>query len=531
MMPQQGNGQQPIYILKEGAERLSMKQAQRSNIAAAKAVAESVRSTLGPEGADKMLVDGSGSVVITNDGATILRELAADHPGAKLVIEVSETQEMECRDGTTSSVIIAGSLLEKAEDLLEQQIHQTVICRGYRKASELIKESIGDIGWDATEDDLRVVAKTSLTGKSAESAIDVLSDICIDALNAVIEEDGTANMDNIVPICFSGGQYDDSQLIKGVVIEKEKLHSDMKSELFDANVLLLTTPIEVKETTQTMNVNVTSPEQMEKFLAQEEAVIRDMCNNIIASGANVVFCQKDIDELAVHYLAKGDVLALKRVKKSTMESLKRSTKANLVSDTSEINVFEDLGTSKHIYEIQKGEHRCLVVEDKDGTSSSVTALLRGSTGHAVDELERAFDDSMGAVLLAHKTKTLISGGGSVYAHLARIVRKEGVEMGDRQGMAMEAYASALESIPRTLAENAGIDPVDAIINIRKAKNENYGISVNGDVINMKELGVIEPRKVLETAILTATEAAVMILRIDDVISMKQAPQGMPPMMG
>ena len=530
MMPQP-NGQQPIYILKDGAKQLSMKEAQRSNIQAAKAVSEAVRSTLGPEGADKMLVDGSGQVVITNDGATILREIAADHPGAKLVIEVAETQEMECRDGTTSAVIIAGSLLEKAEDLLEQQIHQTVICRGYRKASDLVKLSLKDIGWDATEKDLITVAKTSLTGKSAESAIDVLSGICIDALNAVTEEDGTANMDNIVPLCFSGGQYDDSQLIKGVVIEKEKLHSDMKSEIENATVLLLTTPIEVKETTQTMNVNVTSPEQMEQFLAQEEEVIKKMCNDIIASGTHVVFCQKDIDELAIHYLAKGGVLAFKRIKKSTMESLKRSTNANLVSDTSEINPFEDLGVSTKIYEIQKGEHRCTVVEDRDGSSSSVTALLRGSTGHAVDELERAFDDSMGAVLLAHKTKTLISGGGSVYAHLARIVRKEGVEMGDRQGMAMEAYASALESIPRTLAENAGIDPVDAIINIRKAKNENYGISVEGNVINMRELGVIEPKKVLETAILTATSCAVMILRIDDVISMKASPQGMPPMMG
>lgn len=524
MMPH--DGQQPIYILKEGTERIRGSQAQSNNIAAAKMVAEAVRTTLGPMGMDKMLVDGGGSVVITNDGATILRQVAIEHPAAKLIIEVAKTQEQHCYDGTTSAVVIAGGLLEQAESLLDQQIHPTVICRGYRRAANLVAEEIKGYGWEADEKNLKEVAKTALTGKSAEAANEVISEMCVQALDAVKEGDDV-DLDNIKVLSFEGGTHNESKLIEGVLIEKERLHTEMPSKMTDASVLLLTTAIEMKESKMEARLNITDPSQIQEFLAIEESALKEMVGMIAMHGVNAVFCQKEIDDLAVHYLAKMGILAVKRVKKSDLEALRRVTGASLVSNTENITD-ADLGIATSIDEEKFGEHRCLTIHTEG--AKSVTAILRGSTGHSVEEVERAFDDAMGVVALTHTHKTLLPGGGAVHGYLARMLREEGLQVGDRIGMAMEAYATALEAIPRTLAENAGLDPVDAIIALRQAKDYSHGISVEGEVEDMAKLGVMEPRKVLSNAIASATEACVMVLRIDDVISMKGESGPQPPMM-
>tara|TARA_B100000287_G_scaffold249971_1_gene234962 strand:- start:538 stop:2121 length:1584 start_codon:yes stop_codon:yes gene_type:complete len=518
-------GNQPIFIMKEGTERIRGKPAQSNNIAAAKAVAESVRSTLGPEGADKMLVDPSGDVVITNDGATILNRLDVEHPAAKLIIEVSETQEQEAHDGTTSAAILAGALLEKAEDLLDDSIHQTIICRGYRQAYDLVKEELGNLGWDAEDVDLTDVARTSLTGKSAEGAMDVIANICVQAMTA-IGPNGT--LDDVMVASFSGGTYAESSLIEGVLIEKERPHSEMPSHLTDAHVLLVTEEIGIKETKFDTTLNIKNPDQVKDFLAQEEEMLKDMCAQIVASGANAVFCQKEVDDLAMHYLAKAGIFCLKRVKRSKIEALRKATGAKLVNGLDNIES-DDIGVASEVKEVKFGDYHCTVV--KSDTTTSVTACLRGSTGHAVDEIERAWEDSMGVVYLSARAKTLLAGGGAAYAHLARHLRRKATTMGDRKGMAINAFSEALESIPRTLAENAGIDPVDAVLALRRAKSPDYGINTLGKVVDMREARVIEPRKVVEMALGSATEAAIMILRIDDVISMKAGDGGMPPMPG
>lgn len=512
-----GNPNQPIFILSDGTERIKGKPAMTANINAAKAVAEAVRTTLGPLGMDKMLVSGaSGETVITNDGATILREIDIEHPAAKLIIEVSKNQEQECYDGTTSAVVITGALLERSEELLAQQIHPTVIAKGYRKASALVQEELLRLGWRVGSEGLKDVAKTALTGKSAESASDVLASICVEALDAV-REDGGVDIDHIKVLSFEGGTAQESALEHGVVIEKEVLHAEMPKEMVDASVLLVTTALEVKETTFDAQLSITDPNQIKDFLAQEESALKDIAAAIGAQGVNVVFCQKEIDDLCVHYLAKLGIIALKRVKKSDMESLARLTGASFVSKVEEIES-EDLGVASHIGEMRFGEHRCTLVRSDE--AKSVTVCLRGATAHSSAEVERAFDDALGVTSIA-STESVVAGGGSLHSYLARYLRTT-VGVGDRIAMSIEAYAHALESIPRTLAENAGLDPVDTLIALRKAESHEYGVSTDGEVIDMVEAGVIEPRRVVSNAIACATESAIMILRIDDVISMKGA---------
>lgn len=518
-------GNQPIFIMKEGTERIRGKPAQSNNIAAAKAVAETVRSTLGPEGADKMLVDPSGDVVITNDGATILNRLDVEHPAAKLIIEVSETQEQEAHDGTTSAAVLVGAILERAEDLLDDSIHQTIICRGFKEAHDLAKDELATLGWDATEEDLTSVAMTSLTGKSAEGAAEIISAMCVEAVQTIGDE-GT--LDDIMVASFSGGTYDESALIHGVLIEKERAHSEMPASLNDAHVLLVTEEIGIKESKFDTTLNINNPDQVKDFLAQEEEMLKTMCAEIISTGANAVFCQKEVDDLAMHYLAKAGIFCLKRVKKSRMEALKKATGARFVNGLEDIDP-EDMGLASSIEEVKFGDYHCTVL--KSDRTTSVTAVLRGSTGHSLDEIERAWDDAMGVVFLSARAKKLVAGGGGVYAHLARHLRLKAATMGDRKGMAISAFSDALESIPKTLAENAGIDPVDAVLALRKAESADYGINTEGDVVNMRDAKVIEPHKVVWTALGSATEAAIMILRIDDVISMKAGDGGMPPMPG
>ena len=519
---------EPIYILKEGAANRSGRNAQSNNIAAAKAVAESVRSTLGPLGFDKMLVDGGGGVLITNDGATILTEIDADHPAAKIVIEISKTQDEQCHDGTTSAAVLAGALLEAAEDLIEKQIHPAVIVKGYHFAKSLIETELNTMGWPCSESDLLHAARTSITGKSAESAIDILADISVSALEAVRDEGGV-NLDNIKVSTFAGGSYDQSELLPGLVVEKERVHTQMPTRVKNARVLLLSTALEPKQTKIESKLNIQDPAMLEAFLDQEEKAIQELCNEIAKNGADVVFCQKDIDDLASHYLAQSGILAVKRVKNSDMEALRRITGGNLVSNLKEMRS-TDLGDAESIQEQKFGEYSCLCV--RDSKAKSVTAILRGATGHTVDELERAFDDVIGVVALSDESKIMVAGGGSAYAHLARVLREKASSAPGRQAMAVEAFSEALESIPWTLAENAGVDPVDALLEL-KGKGINDGITIDGTVENMADLSVIEPRRIIRTAISSAVEASTLILRIDDVISMKKVGGDMipPPMMG
>lgn len=512
-----GNPNQPVFILKEGTERIRGKPAMSANIRACEAVAEAVRTTLGPSGMDKMLVQGSsGETVITNDGATILREIDIEHPAAKLIIEVSKVQEQECYDGTTSAVVITGALLKEAEDLLAQQIHPTMIVRGYRLALEMVQEAMTGVGHDPKDrNELKQVAKTALTGKSAESASEVLSSICVDALDAV-KEDDDIDLDHIKVLSFDGGTSQESCLKRGVVIEKEVIHSEMDANLTDASVLLVTSALEVKETKFDAQLSITDPTQIDDFLAQEENALKEIAHSIGVHGVNLVICQKEIDDLCAHYLAKLGITALKRVKKSDMDALARLTGAKFVSNVEEIDI-DDLGLASAVEAIQFGEHHCTLL--RADTANTVTVCLRGATSHGSAEIERGFDDALGVTSLA-STGTIVAGGGAIHAHLARGLRETALVIGDRIGMALEAYASALESIPRTLAENAGVDPVDALIALRGKGGWEFGVSTTGEIINMIDEGVVEPHKVVLKAIECATESAAMILRIDDVISMK-----------
>lgn len=525
MMAQGPNGE-PIYILQEGAKNRSGRNAQDNNILAARAVAESVRSTLGPLGFDKLLVGGGGEVTITNDGVTILELLHAEHPAAKIIIEISKTQDALCHDGTTSAAVISGSLLEQASELITKQVHPAIIVKGYHFALSIVNETLDGMGWELSDDELKDAARTSITGKSAESAIDILSDISVRAMDAVRDETGV-NLDNIKVSTFEGGTYDQSELLPGLVVEKERIHSEMPQSLVDARILLLKTGLEPKETKIESKLNISDPKVLEAFLAREEEVIQSMCHEIAKNGTHAVFCQKDIDPLAAHYLAQSNILAVKRVKNSDMEALRRITGARLVSELKELRS-TDLGNASWITEEKFGEHICICVTNEDATS--VTAILRGATMHTTDELERAFDDVIGVVALSDSSRIMVSGGGSSYAHLARVLRERSHEAPGRQAMAVESFASALESIPWTLAENSGADPVDTLLSLKGA-DVHDGVSIDGEIENMKDLKVIEPRKLIRTAISSAVEASTLILRIDDVISMKpgdgmQLPPGM-----
>ena len=527
MMAQGPNGE-PIYILQEGAKNRSGRNAQENNIMAERAVAESVRSTLGPLGFDKLLVGGGGEVTITNDGVTILELLHAEHPAAKIIIEISKTQDSQCHDGTTTTAVISGALLEQAKELIEKQVHPAILVKGYHFALSIVLETLDDMGWELSGDELADAARTSINGKSAESAIDTLSDISVRALDAVRDDEGNINLDNIKVSTFEGGTYDQSELLSGLVVEKERVHSEMPQSIVDAKVLLLKTSLEPKETKIESKLNINDPAILEAFLAREEEAIKAMCQEISNSGANAVFCQKDIDPLAAHYLAQYNILATKRVKNSDMEALRRITGAKLVSEIKELKP-EQLGSASLISEEKFGEHICVCVTNEG--AKSVTAILRGATGHTVSELERCFDDVIGVVALSDESKIMVAGGGSAYAHLARVLRGRAHEAPGRQAMAVESFASALESIPWTLAENSGADPVDTLLSLKSASIHD-GVSIDGEIKNMKKLKVIEPRKLIRTAISSAVEASTLILRIDDVISMKPSGGDLPPpMMG
>ena len=536
----QGQGQAPIFILKEGTSQTRGKTAQSNNIAAAKAVANSVRSTLGPKGMDKMLVDSMGDVVITNDGATILKEMDIEHPAAKMIIEVAKTQEQHCYDGTTTAVVLAGELLKRSEDLIEQNVHPTVICEGFRLAAEKAMTILSEHGIDVNSEQskmLNEVAKTALTGKSAGAVREFLADICVRSVICVGgEEDGEryVDLDDIKVQKKQGGSIRDSTLIDGILLDKERVHSGMPRSVSGASIALINSAIEVKKTEVDAKIQITNPNQLASFLDEEEGYLRGLVEKIESSGANVVVCQKGIDDLAQHYMAKSGIFAVRRAKKSDMEALSKATGASIITNIDDLNS-DELGHASKVEEKKIGDSDMVFITGCE-SAKSVSVLLRGGTEHVVDEIRRAFDDAVGVVSVAWEDGTVLTGGGSVLAALSRDLRNYAEGVGGREQMAIEAFGGALEVIPRTLAENAGLDPVNTIIELRKAHaegNRNYGVNVyEGGVKDMLAANVVEPQRVVEQAIQSATETATMILRIDDVISAKSASGGdMDGMMG
>ncbi len=525
---------QPILILKEGTRRETGREAMRSNIAAAKAIAEAVRSTLGPRGMDKMLVDSLGDVVITNDGVTILKEIDVEHPAAKMMVEVAKTQDSEVGDGTTTAVVLGGELLKQAEELLEQNVHPTVITEGYRlaaeKAKEIMHEVAKEIDPEKDRDVLLKIAATSLSSKSASAAKELLSGIAVDAVLKIVEEqDGRkrVDVDNIQLVKKQGGSIDDTKLIEGMIIDKEKVHPGMPTVVKDAKIALINAPLEIKKPEIDANIQIRDPNMIHAFLEEEEKMLREMVEKIKGTGANVVFCQKGIDDMAQHFLAKAGIYAVRRVKKSDMEKLAKATGAKVVNNLDDLTS-EDLGHAEKVEERKIGDdHMTFVLGCKN--PKAVSVLIRGGTEHVVDEIERSLNDALHVVAKAIEDGKVVTGGGSTAVEIALRLREYAASVGGRQQLAIERFADAIEIIPRTLAENAGLDPIDVLINIRKAHKEgkvHHGINVfTGEIEDMWELGVIEPLSVGVQAINSATDAAVMILRIDDVIAAKGEEKG------
>ncbi|MBC7086160.1 MAG: TCP-1/cpn60 chaperonin family protein [Methanomethylovorans sp.] len=522
---------QPIFILREGSQRTKGREAQSNNIMAAKAVAEAVRTTLGPKGMDKMLVDSLGDVVITNDGATILKEMDIEHPAAKMIVEVSKTQDDEVGDGTTTAAVIAGELLKKAEELIEQDVHPTIIASGYRLASQKAEEILQTLAKKVTindEDILLNIAGTAMTGKGAEASKDVLSRIAVSAIKSIVDTDGQnkVDMDNINVEKKVGARIEDSELITGMIIDKERVHSNMPKKVQNAKIALINTAIELKETEVDAEISITSPEQLQSFLDQEEKMIRSIVDKIVASGANVVFCQKGIDDMAQHFLAKSGVFAVRRVKKSDMQKLARATGGRLITNIDEITP-ADLGKAELVEEKKIGGDEMTFVTGCDNPKA-VSILLRGGTEHVIDNIERALHDALRVVGVAIEDEKLVAGGGSPEVELALRLYEYAATLSGREQLAVKAFSEALEIIPRTLAENAGLDPIDKLMELRahhEKGSKTAGLNVyTGEIIDMWQAGVVEPLRVKTQAINAAAESAVMILRIDDIIASTRAPE-------
>ncbi|WP_321211793.1 thermosome subunit alpha [Methanothermobacter sp. DP] len=514
-------GQQPILILPQGTSRYVGKEAQRINILAGKVLAETVRTTLGPKGMDKMLVDSLGDIVITNDGVTILREMDISHPAAKMLVEVAKTQEDEVGDGTTTAVIIAGELLKEAEKLIEMGVHPTIIAVGYRQAALRAQEILEDISIKASDrDTLMKVAVTAMTGKGSERAKEKLAELVVDAVMQV-EEDGEIDRDNINIQRIQGASVNESRIVNGIVIDKARADTSMPKRVENARIALLKYPIEVKDLETDAKIRLTDPSQMQAFIEQEEQMIRDMVDKIKSSGANVVFCQKGIDDLALHYLSREGILALKRVKKSDIKRIEKATGARLVTNIDDLTE-DDLGEAGVVYEKKIFDDVLTFVENcKDPKAISI--ILRGSTKHVAEEMERALEDAIGVVASTIEDGEVVAGGGAPEVEIARKLREYADTISGREQLAVSAFAEALEIVPKTLAENAGLDSIDVLVDLRAAHEESpyMGLDVfDGEVVDMKEEGVLEPQRVKKQAIQSAAEAAEMILRIDDMIAAK-----------
>jgi len=527
----------PVLILKEGSERTRGKDAQSSNIMAAKVIAESIRTALGPKGLDKMLVDSFGDVTITNDGATILKEMDVQHPAAKMLVEVAKTQDDEVGDGTTTAVILAGELLKNAEELVKEKIHPTVIVEGYRKATERALEVLDTIADDVGADNRDIQKKAAMTAMASKvvgGSSAFLADIAVEAINMVKEQkDGAwiADLENISIQKKQGESVEGSRLISGLIIDKEIVHSGTPKTIRDAKIALLETALEIEKTEIDAKISITQVDQMQKFMANEENMLRKMANTIKDSGANIVLCQKGIDDMVQHFLAKAGIAAVRRIKKSDMEKLAKATGAKIITDLATLTE-NDLGTAGLIEERSIGKDQMVFIEECSNPKA-ISILLRGGTQMLVDEADRALHDALCNVRnLVNEPKAVV-GGGASEIEVAKEVRAFADTLSGREQLAVQAFAKAVEIVPRTLAENAGLDPIDILVDLRSkhgAGEKNIGIDVmDGLISDMSMKDVWEPVMVKKQAIKSASEATQMILRIDDVISSGKggAPGGPP----
>jgi thermosome len=535
------NQVQPIFILPEGTQRTTGKNAQRNNIMAAKMVAETVRTTLGPKGMDKMIVDSLGDVTITNDGVTILQEMQIEHPAAKMLVEVAKTQENEVGDGTTTAAVLAGELLKKAEFLLDQNIHPTILSKGYHiaaeKALELLKGMAESIN-TTDRNTLTKIALTAMSSKGAEIAKEKLAGLAVDSVIKVAEEiEGKrkVNLDDIKIEKKVGSGVDDSELIEGIILDKERVHPGMPQTVRNARIALLDAAIEVKSTETDAKIQITDPSQIQAFLDQEENILKDMVEKIVEAGANVVICQKGIDDIAQHYLSKKGIYAARRVKKSDMEKLARATGAQMVTNLDDLTS-KELGAAGLVEEKKVGDELMTFVQ-KCSNPKAVTILVRGGTEHVVDEVKRALDDALGVLASAIRTGKVVAGAGAIEIELSRKLRAFADSLSGREQLAVNAFAQAIEIIPWTLAENAGLDPIDMLTELKAAHDKGQkwaGVDVfAGKVVDAWANGVIEPLQIKTQAVQSAAEVAIMILRIDDVIAGaggRNSPQ-MPPQEG
>jgi thermosome len=520
-------GSVPVLILKEGTGRTRGRNAQRNNIMAARIIGEVLKSTLGPRGMDKMLVDSLGDVTVTNDGATVLKEIDVQHPAAKMMVEAAKTQDTIAGDGTTTVVVLASELLKKAEELLDQNIHPTVVVGGYRKAAAQALEELGGIakGVDIKDKEaLKKVASTAIRSKSVALSKELVTNLAIEAVDLIAERRGdkwVADVEQIQITKKHGGSFTDTRLIKGIIVDKEVVHSGMPRRVEKAKIALVDAPLEIEKTEMSAEIRIRDPAQMKAFLDEESRMLKEMVDKIAATGANVVFCQKGIDEIAQHFLAKQGILAVRRVKKSDMEKLSRATGARIVTNFDDLKK-EDLGTAELVEERKFGDDKMVFVEGCKNPKS-VGVLIRGGLERFVDEAERAVHDALSVVADVYENPRIVAGGGSLEMELAKRLRSYASKVGGREQLAVEAFADSLEAIPRTLAENAGMDPIDILVDLRAQHDKPEGLSVGVDVFSgkaadMEKLNVLEPAKVKEQAIKSAVEAACMILRIDDVIA-------------
>ena len=520
-------GGKPILILPEKVSRYIGRDAQRMNITAARAIAEAVRTTLGPRGMDKMLVDNLGDIIITNDGVTILDEMEVEHPAAKMMVEIAKAQEDEVGDGTTTAVMLAGELLKRAEEMLDQDIHPTVIAAGYRKAAEKADEVLNDIATEISKDDdkmLKRIAITSMSSKGSEMKGEKLAELCVQAVKQITEEeDGklVADIDNIKVEKKSGGSSADSELIKGIILDKDVVHPGMPKRVEKARIALLACALEVKETETDAEIRITDPQQLKAFLQEEERMLREMVDQIKKTGTNVVICQKGVDDVAQHFLAKAGIMAARRVKESDMEKLARATGGKVVTNIKDLTA-DDLGSATLVEERKVAGDEMIFIEGcKD--PKAVSLLVRGGTEHVVDEVERAVHDSISVISAAIEDGKIVAGGGAPETEVAKQLREYAESVGGREALAVNSFADAIEIVPRTLAENAGLDPIDILVQLRanhgKPNGKGMGLDVSsGKVTNTMKLGIVEPLRVKTQAIKSASEAAEMILRIDDIIA-------------
>lgn len=514
--------EKPVVLMPEDVQRILGKDAQRNNILAARMVAEIVKTTLGPKGMDKMLVSPTGEIIVTNDGVTILEEMQIEHPAARMMVEIAKTQETEVGDGTTTAVMIAGKLLENAEKLLDQKIHPTVITKGYRLASEKAQEILNDLALKITpdnEDILKQIAMTAMTGKGAEDAKEKFSEIIVKAVKQV-QSNGKVNIEDIKIEKSKGDGIRDTELISGIVLDKERLSQDMPSFIENAKIALIDFPLEIKNPEIDTKVSISTPEQLQGFIEREERTIRNMIEKIKMSGANVVFCQKGIDDFAQYLLTKAGVYSCRRVAKSDMEKLAKATNGKIVSNLNELNSSE-LGSAKKVEEIIHGEDVLTYITGCENPRA-LTILIHGGTGHVIDEIERAIKDGLGDVISSLRNGLVVPGGGAIEIELSRKLREFSQGLSGREQLAVEEFANALESIPSTLAENAGMDPIDVLTELKSRHDSgerNAGLNLfNNNIENSLNSKIIEPLKIKTQAISSATDVAIMILRIDDVIA-------------